>query len=194
MAVDHAGCLVNADNISQHHEIIRLLYGIYTSFSNKLQKPASIQLESSVLYIRWHLNVKQWLEVCINMKNKVLLFSLCNYSFDKVFWLRSYNVCHKWDLCMVSLSSLSMRDHQPSEMRDTSALMLLKVWTTTVHVWPISTAVSLPDVSEWTVTASDWRSRWCVSQISLHTHYTLCSEKKTPTHIFFHISMNYLWI
>jgi len=26
------------------------------------------------------------------------------------------------------------------------------------------------------------------------TDYTLCSEKKTPTHIFFHISMNYLWI
>jgi len=24
--------------------------------------------------------------------------------------------------------------------------------------------------------------------------YTLCSEKKTPTHIFFHISMNYLLI
>jgi len=29
---------------------------------------------------------------------------------------------------------------------------------------------------------------------SEHSVHTLCSEKKTPTHIFFHISMNYSWI
>jgi len=29
---------------------------------------------------------------------------------------------------------------------------------------------------------------------NLHERYLHCVQKKTPTHIFFHISINYVWI
>ena len=31
-------------------------------------------------------------------------------------------------------------------------------------------------------------------ELALFLYYIHCVQKKTPTHIFFHISMNYLWI